>query len=94
NNCSVDSACVLKTDEVEVYKLFTIYPNPATDVLHVKSKENTSITSLSVYNTLGQLIITVTNPQQTIDVSELLSGNYFIKITSNKGIANARFVKK
>ncbi|OYU81168.1 MAG: hypothetical protein CFE23_05210 [Flavobacterium sp. BFFFF1] len=90
----MDSACVLKTDEVEVYKLFTIYPNPATDVLHVKSKENTSITSLSVYNTLGQLIITVTNPQQTIDVSELLSGNYFIKITSNKGIANARFVKK
>ncbi|OYU81169.1 MAG: hypothetical protein CFE23_05215 [Flavobacterium sp. BFFFF1] len=94
NNCSVDSACVLKTDEVEVDKLFTIYPNPATDVLNVKSKDNTTINSLSVYNTLGQVLLTATNPSESIQIESLPSGSYFIRINSDKGTSSSGFIKK
>jgi hypothetical protein len=44
---------------------------------------------------LGQLVIAVPNAKSvsTIDVSKLSSGNYFIKIKSDKGSSGMKFIK-
>ena len=73
----------------------TVYPNPANNRLNINNKDNIKISSLSIFNTLGQLILTIPNAKKTttIDVSSLKSGNYFLRINSEKGIYNTKFIK-
>jgi uncharacterized repeat protein (TIGR01451 family) len=75
---------------------FSLFPNPVENVLNISSKENIEISSVNIYNTLGQLVLVIPNAQntKTIDVSSLTSGNYFIKINSDKGTSNTKFIKK
>ncbi len=74
---------------------FRIYPNPAKDFLNIDVKQQIEVTSISIFNMLGQQILVIPNAQQTkqIDVSSLQTGNYFIKVSSNKGNSNTRFIK-
>jgi len=73
-----------------------VYPNPVSNTLNLSSKENIEASSINIYNTLGQLVLVIPNAQNTksIDVSSLSAGNYFIKINSDKGTSNAKFIKK
>lgn len=75
---------------------FAVFPNPAKDVLNLEVKNNIQISSMNIYNTLGQLILVVPNAGQTsaIDVSGLKTGTYFVKINSDKGISNSTFIKE
>ncbi len=73
---------------------FTLAPNPVKDILTIHSSEATQISSLSIYNSLGQLVMTITQPENTIDVSALKTGSYFIKIISDKGSSGTKFLKK
>jgi len=86
----------LGTQDFEFSNYFTIYPNPAKAELNIASRETINVKSISIYNTLGQLVLVVTNAEKVsnIDVSSLKTGNYLIKINSDKGSSNARFVKE
>ena len=59
--------------------LFTIYPNPAKDVIHISSQKN--IEELGIYNILGQKIMDV-KPQNmgAIDISTLNEGVYYLSV--------------
>ncbi len=94
NTATTTIQTILDTDDFEFNTHFTLYPNPANDILNIKSKDNTTIHSLSVYNTLGQLVLTVTNPQQEIDVSSLRAGNYLLRTNAEVGVSTSRFVKQ
>lgn len=83
----------LANQDFEFSKYFTLYPNPANETLHIKSSNSILVHSLSIYNTLGQLLMVVANPIGAIDVSILKSGNYYLKISSDKGTSSSRFVK-
>jgi uncharacterized repeat protein (TIGR01451 family) len=85
----------LGTPDFEFSSYFTLYPNPANHTLNINSKEGIEIQSLSIYDMLGQLVIAVPNAKSvsTIDVSKLSSGNYFIKIKSDKGSSGMKFIK-
>ncbi|WP_310381002.1 T9SS type A sorting domain-containing protein [Flavobacterium sp.] len=86
----------LGTQDFDFASYFTVYPNPAKTELNITAKETIEIKSISIYNALGQLVLVVTNAEKVskIDVSSLTAGNYFIKINSDKGTSNARFVKE
>jgi hypothetical protein len=62
--------------------------------LTITAKQDVVISSLSIYNTLGQLVQVSTNPNETIDVSGLQSGSYFVRVTSDKGSATGKFLKE
>ncbi|SCY08796.1 T9SS type A sorting domain-containing protein [Flavobacterium caeni] len=72
---------------------FALYPNPAQDVLNIQSKSDLKTQSVEVYNALGQLVIATTDAVNSVDVSKLKTGNYFVKIKTGQGVAQARFVK-
>lgn len=93
-NTATTAIQVLDADDFDFNTRFTLYPNPVNDILNIKSKDNAVIASLSVYNTLGQLVLTVTNPIERINVSELATGNYMVQIVSEKGRTSSRFIKK
>lgn len=67
---------------------YSIYPNPANNLLNIESKEpikNISITSLS-----GQVIHKETTDKNSIDIHLLSAGHYFITINQQ----TTRFIKK
>lgn len=72
----------------------TLYPNPVKEVLNFSTKENIETKSVEVFNMLGQLVLALPNPTNSINVSTLTKGNYLIKITTEKGIANSKFIKE
>ena len=95
-NTETTTIAVLETKDFEFSDYFTLHPNPAKTDLNIESKKGIKISSASIYNVLGQLVLVHTNLNQSksIDVSELKSGNYFIKILSDQGISNTRFIKE
>lgn len=68
-----------------------VYPNPVKDILNIRSTDQ--ITDVKVYDIQGKLIKVkfVTN---SIDVSNLKSGVYFLQVTSEKGSVAKRFIKQ
>ncbi len=83
----------LATSDFDFGTMFTLAPIPAKQILTISTKQDVLISSISIYNTLGQLIQVITNPNETIDISGLKTGNYIIKILSDKGTASSKFVK-
>lgn len=63
---------------------FRYYPNPVTDVLTVSY--SSTISNVVVYNLLGQQVLSVqpNATQVTINLSELNSGTYIVKVTSDE----------
>lgn len=60
----------------------TYAPNPVASQLHVKGNE--TIDNISFYNLLGQLVHDqkAMDSEVQVDLSELKSGNYFVKVSS------------
>jgi len=68
-------------------EFFSIYPNPAENLITInfKTKIDTRVIIYKIYNLQGQLILENNlSPDKHIDVSNLLSGIYLIKLTINK----------
>jgi hypothetical protein len=63
--------------------------------LNISTKNNIEIQSIAVYDILGQLVIALPSIKNAtkIDVSNLRTGNYFIKIKSDKGSSSLKFIK-
>ncbi len=72
----------------------TLYPNPAQNSLNIKMNNEITISSISLYNPIGQLVLITTNPSENIDVSTLKTGSYFIKVISDRGISTTQFIKE
>lgn len=74
---------------------FVFYPNPTSDIVTVSlSNTENSIASIVVYDVLGKTILTqkATNvATQTIDLSNVTTGMYFIEVTTD---SNLKVVKK
>jgi hypothetical protein len=86
----------LGTPDFDFARYFTVYPNPAKADLNITVKETINTQSIQVYNTLGQLVLVVTNADKvsTIDVSRLSGGNYFLTIKTDKGSSSTQFLKE
>ena len=93
-NTATSTFQVLNTEGFAFENYFSIYPNPVKNELNLSTKQATTIYSLSIYNTLGQQVQTTTNPEKTIDVAGLKTGNYIVKVTTDKGVSSGKFVKE
>ena len=95
-NTATTTVQVLSTQDFEFGNYFTIYPNPAKNVLNINTKPNIEVHSITIYNLLGQLVLAIPNAQNVniVDVSGLKTGNYFLKITSDKGNSGTKIIKE
>jgi photosystem II stability/assembly factor-like uncharacterized protein len=69
-----------------------IYPNPATREITVQSPEF-KVQRIEIVNVLGKKVLR-SEHQNTIDVSELSAGIYFVKVRGEKEERVAKFVKQ
>ena len=93
-NTYTTTVTALSTQDFDFGTYFTLYPNPANDVLNIQTKQDLQVNSIEIYNQLGQIVLAVTNAVNSIDVADLASGTYFVKVNTEKGSANAKFVKE
>lgn len=92
-NTAIATFQTLANNSFELTNLVTLSPNPATTTLNINTKQNDRITSASIYNMLGQLILVLTEPKKEIDVTNLKAGNYILKVKSDKGTSSGKFIK-
>ena len=73
-----------------------LYPNPTSNILNIENRTSEIISSVAIYSINGSLIRNVKNSQtiQSVDVSELQSGIYFVKLELNDQVLNYKFIKK
>ena len=71
--------------------MVSIYPNPVSDILYIKSK-NVVITGLELYNVQGKQQFRVLGNLHQINVESLNNGIYFLKIVSNEGTITKKVV--
>ncbi|ESU25326.1 hypothetical protein FLJC2902T_31340 [Flavobacterium limnosediminis JC2902] len=95
-NAATTTIKELKTQDFGFSGYFLMYPNPVKDVLNIETLETVKVSSINIYNQLGQLVLVIPSAQDVskVDVSDLASGNYFIKINSDKGTSNTKFIKE
>ena len=76
---------------------WSVYPNPAHSLLYITTSGPAYAgTSITMYNTLGQLISTTqTNNTNltTIDISALTAGVYYLLCKSGNQVQNVKFIK-
>ncbi len=80
--------------EDNIIEGFTLYPNPVTDRLYLTAVEN--IDDISIYNLLGQEVIN-SRPEVSnadIDMSELPTGMYVVKVRIGEQLGSYRIVKE
>lgn len=86
---------VLNTQNLIFSDYFALYPNPAAHTLNLKLKKDILIHKLIVFNLLGQEVLYQENVSNdaVIDVSQLSKGTYMLRILSDNGSFNSKFVK-
>jgi hypothetical protein len=79
-------------DELELTNV-SVYPNPATNVLYVNLSSINY--SLEVINLIGEVVLKVENKSNTtsLELSNLKSGVYYLKISSEGKQKQMKFVK-
>jgi hypothetical protein len=73
---------------------FKVYPNPTKNILNISC--NQDISTIEVYNMVGQRVnnmVLNANAGQ-IDMSNLASGAYFVKVTSNNATKTVKVIKE
>jgi hypothetical protein len=71
-----------------------IYPNPTNDILFVKLNEDIEQTEYAILNVFGQLIEQgYIQSNESLDVSGLNSGTYFIKLINEQNQSTSSFIK-
>jgi hypothetical protein len=69
-----------------------VYPNPSKDIVTIQS--SFKVREIEIHNALGQVVLRKQGNQniETIDVSNLQSGTYIVRIKTQRGFANKKIV--
>ena len=87
------SSNMISTDITEyVDKHLSIFPNPVSNQLTIVS--NQAINEVEIVDLTGKLIKTFKENTGILDVSDLTSGIYFIKLIADEKTITKKFVKK
>lgn len=70
-----------------------LYPNPVNNTLYV-SNSNQKIENIAIYNLVGALVKNSNGNIESIDMSDLSSGKYIVKVNSEQGTITKIIIKK
>jgi glucose/arabinose dehydrogenase len=76
---------------------FTLYPNPAKDIVTISNKNGSLFQSIAIMDVAGKLVLseTANTSEKQITISNLQSGLYVLKVTDNGGkIVQTKFIKE
>ena len=81
--------------EEGLYNSFEIYPNPASDEIHIRLAEN-GIFNIEISDINGRSVLSIDrqyiNEKMTLDVSEFANGFYVIQLNHSDQLLMKKFV--
>ena len=98
-NCSKTSACAEVTVFTSLHEnnlsLISISPNPVKDVLHIENyNELLQVISIEIVDAFGKRALKVASADETINISKLPAGTYFLTINHDAGQEVVKFIKR
>lgn len=87
---TVDVTILIDALELTSSDVISVYPNPAFNQLHIRGAEG--ITRIDVVGITGAVVATFENTSD-INISQLNSGIYIIKVSTETDVYTARFLK-
>ncbi|ALR32380.1 hypothetical protein ATE47_18495 [Chryseobacterium sp. IHB B 17019] len=85
----------LGTEEIhDTQEIFTIYPNPASDIIYFKAKNNFTPQEAKVYEMTGRIVLQAKVEQNSISIKQLNSGNYLLVLIDKNGKTYSQKVTK
>lgn len=98
-NCSKTSACAEVTVFTSLHEnnlsLISISPNPVKDVLHIENyNELLQVISIEIVDAFGKRALKVASKDETINISKLPAGTYFLTINHDAGQEVVKFIKR
>jgi len=88
---------ILSVSNFDVEESFSMYPNPAKDILNIRFKNSVNDINVSIYDSLGKLVYNketrLINSKCVLNVSNLNSGLYFISINSKGKTLTKKLIK-
>ena len=103
-NCVSDDAFAFLVDDFKVTTAtlgredflaskFSVFPNPATDIISITNNDAIAINSITITDLNGR-IVKNTNSAEQINISDLSAGVYMMNIASEQGTAVKKIIKK
>jgi len=80
--------------EDETLENVMIFPNPAINVLNIQTTSNLGDKIVTVFDINGKRVLNEKLTNNTLEVSALQSGMYFLRIESNGKVLNRKFIKQ
>jgi hypothetical protein len=89
-----DATCATASVDDKLLVSFSMYPNPASSSLNISA--TSMIKNAVIYNILGKQVmnLSINKNSESINVSNLVSGMYLIKYTTEGAVGSAKFIKK
>lgn len=89
-NVTYGNEALVALPEEKINQNVVIYPNPSSDLIHVKVN-TAEIHTINIYAIDGKAMLSTENT--AIDISKFPQGTYFIHVNTNKGIATQKLIK-
>ncbi|MDG1858849.1 MAG: T9SS type A sorting domain-containing protein, partial [Emcibacteraceae bacterium] len=85
----------LGISEINLENLITLFPNPGANALNVKSKE-LKLQSIQIYSLTGKEVmnVAVSGNNVELNTTDLPASFYLMKIVTDKGELNQRWIKQ
>ena len=92
NNYTTTIQNSLGIQENDFINNISVYPNPVKDILNFKTEHN--ISKVEVYDIAGRILSSNSISENKINLSDLKTGNYILKLYTEKGIMNTKIMKE
>ncbi|MCS3533112.1 T9SS type A sorting domain-containing protein [Chryseobacterium sp. JUb7] len=75
-------------------KAIKVYPNPVIDEFSLQLSDNQQILGVKIFDMTGKLVKNIGAIKERVNISDLSSGIYFVKISTSKGEFFSKIIKK
>jgi alpha-tubulin suppressor-like RCC1 family protein len=86
-------SCNSLGNEIFSNDAFSIYPNPASEIINIQNPQQLTVTKMSVYDISGKKIVEINDNATQINISPFEKGMYLIQIFAADGIHQQKFIK-
>lgn len=83
---------ILAADEQNTRSELTLYPNPVSDTVYIKTNGN--VESVSIFNMNGGLVKSINGNVKSVHVKDLNIGIYLVRIITKSGTTTKKLIKK
>jgi hypothetical protein len=80
----VENECDVAIEENNDHEALTLFPNPASSFITITTQQGKPIEEAIIYNHLGQKALMAVPANNTVDVSGLKPGIYFIEVITSE----------